>query len=41
MKKRLSYKPAILKILQQEIESKCPFCPRTDVAIFEVHHIDN
>lgn len=41
MKKRPAYKPAALKILQQEIASKCPFCPRTDVAIFEVHHIDN
>ncbi|RPH33020.1 MAG: hypothetical protein EHM93_06825 [Bacteroidales bacterium] len=39
MKNRTPHKPATLKILQQEIGSKCPFCPRTDVAIFEIHHI--
>jgi len=26
--------------LQQEINSKCPFCPSDDVGHFEVHHID-
>lgn len=40
MKNRTPHKPATIKILQQEIGSKCPFCPRTDVAIFEIHHID-
>ncbi len=27
-------------ILQQEINSKCPFCINNDVAYFEIHHID-
>lgn len=27
-------------ILQQEINSKCPFCSNTDVGHFEIHHID-
>jgi len=27
-------------ILQQEINSKCPFCSSTDVGHFEIHHID-
>lgn len=27
-------------ILQQEINSKCPFCNNTDVGHFEIHHID-
>lgn len=26
--------------LQQEIGSRCPFCPSEDVAHFEIHHID-
>jgi len=35
--------PQISKIkakLQQEIDSKCPFCESTDVGHFEIHHID-
>lgn len=27
-------------ILQQEIDSKYPFCSSTDVGDFEIHHID-
>lgn len=27
-------------ILQQQINSKCPFCSSTDVGHFEIHHID-
>ncbi|WP_310559322.1 HNH endonuclease [Flavobacterium sp.] len=27
-------------ILQQEVNSKCPFCNNEDVAYFEIHHID-
>ena len=27
-------------VLQQEINSKCPFCNNEDVAHFDIHHID-
>jgi hypothetical protein len=30
----------IRSVLQQEINSACPFCQNTEVAYFEVHHID-
>ncbi len=30
----------IRSILQQEINSICPFCDNTDVGHFEIHHID-
>src|SRR5690606_25423579 len=42
MKKRIPI-PQLNKvraILQQEINSKCPFCSSTDVGHFEIHHID-
>jgi hypothetical protein len=30
----------IRSVLQQQINSKCPFCGNTDVGHFEIHHID-
>lgn len=30
----------IRAILQQQVNSKCPFCSNTDVGHFEIHHID-
>lgn len=43
MKKIRTTIPQVSKvraILQQEINSKCPFCTSTDVGHFEIHHID-
>lgn len=43
MKKQRTPIPQLNKvraILQQQINSKCPFCCSTDVGHFEIHHID-
>jgi Leucine-rich repeat (LRR) protein/GTPase SAR1 family protein len=38
--KRKAISRLVMKELQQEIESKCPFCSNPKVAVFEVHHLD-
>ena len=43
MKKQRTGIPQLNKtraILQQQVNSKCPFCSNTDVGHFEIHHID-
>lgn len=39
-KKRVPVQPKIKALLQQEVDSKCPFCENGDVDHFETHHID-
>ena len=40
LRKRIPLENKVRAILQQEINSKCPFCSNTDVGHFEIHHID-
>lgn len=37
---RIPQENKVRAILQQEINSKCPFCKNTEVGHFEIHHID-
>lgn len=39
-KKRKGVSAKLRRELQKEADSKCPFCSNDDVAIHEVHHID-
>lgn len=39
-KPRVQIRPYMMRELQQEVHSVCPFCESTDVAHFEFHHID-
>lgn len=38
---KIPFESKVRAELQKEINSKCPFCPSTDVGHFEIHHIDN
>lgn len=40
IRKRIPQETKVRAILQQEINSKCPFCKNTEVGHFEIHHIN-
>lgn len=40
-RKRIPQENKIRALLQQEINSVCPFCNNTDVGHFQIHHIDD
>lgn len=40
LRTRIPQENKVRAVLQQEINSKCPFCSNTDVGHFEIHHID-
>jgi len=40
-RKDIPHRIKVHRRLQKEIGNKCPFCDRTDVENFNIHHIDN